>query len=81
MVIDKDELLARQCEHTGGTKVVNCVQHMNLPLTERPTHCQLCSADVQNRLATAIKVNAWLNQWKDDATELLRVFKSLSVEP
>lgn len=29
-----------------GTKIINCMQHMNLPLTNRPAHCELCATDV-----------------------------------
>lgn len=66
------ELLSRTCDIGGGTRVTNCVQHMNRELTNRPTDCPLCASDVQNQLSRAIAINGWLNQWKDDADRLLR---------
>ena len=66
------ELLSRECHEGGGTKVINCIVHAGRVLTDRPTDCHLCSTDIQNRLRLAIAVNEWLNQWKDDATELLK---------
>jgi hypothetical protein len=67
-----NELLLRECHEAGGTKVINCVRHMGMSLTSRPTNCELCATDVKNRFADAIAVNEWLNTWKDDAEALLR---------
>lgn len=66
------ELLTRHCDEGRGTKVINCVVHMGTNLTERPTGCQLCAGDTQNQLRLAIAINAWLNQWKDDAEAILK---------
>lgn len=66
------ELLSRTCDVNNGTKVTNCIQHMNRSLFERPSDCKLCATDVANRLRTACDVNEWLNTWKDDAERILR---------
>lgn len=63
------ELLARRYDQ--GTTVTNCVVHMGREITARPDDCRLCQADVRNTLAHAIRVNAWLNEWKNDAEPLL----------
>lgn len=55
----------------GGSTVTNCVAHMHLDLTKRPSSCALCASDVSNTLARAIGMNEWLNDWKTDATALL----------
>lgn len=67
-----EELVSQTCNVGSGTQVTNCLLHMNKPLTERPTECKLCSADVQNHLRKAVGINAWLNTWKDNAEHLLR---------
>jgi hypothetical protein len=74
------EILERQCYAASGTKVTNCVRHMHLDLTERPTSCELCAADVRNRLSDAIAVNEWLNKWKDDASAILEATREQAVE-
>lgn len=68
-MIGTKELLSRQ--YVGGTSVTNCVVHIGLPILERPDDCHLCQADVGNALARAIRMNEWLNTWKDDATKIL----------
>jgi hypothetical protein len=45
----------------GGTRVTNCVVHINLPFSDRPRTCDLCATDIANHPAYAIRVNAWLN--------------------
>ena len=67
-----EELVSRTCDVQGGTKVTNCVVHMNMSLLQRPSDCPLCATDVKNKLSTAIKVNEWLNGWKDEAEKVLR---------
>jgi hypothetical protein len=59
-------------EYIGGTRVVNCVPHMNLDILNRPHGCERCAADQRNLLSTALRANEWLNGWKDDATKILR---------
>lgn len=66
------DLLTRQCNIGGGTQVTNCLVHIRRSLTDRPSDCQLCSTDIQNRLRLSIAVNGWLNQWKEDATRMFR---------
>lgn len=63
------ELLERQ--YVGGVTVVNCVAHIHKDLTNRPEDCPLCLADLRNAFSRAVRVNEWLNRWKDDATEIL----------
>jgi len=70
------ELIARECNEAGGTKITNCMVHQGRPLTDRPNDCRLCSSDVQSRLADAIAINEWLNKWKDDATKVLENLES-----
>lgn len=65
-----DELLSRTL--SAGSRVTNCVIHMDRKITERSKECNLCNYDVANYLSRAIAINEWLNQWKDDATELLK---------
>lgn len=67
---DTTELLSR--EYHRGTTVTNCVVHIDMAITARPDDCRLCKADVRNTLSHAIAVNEWLNEWKDDATEVLQ---------
>lgn len=78
MVIDKQELLSWQFQ--SGSRVINCIQHASRDITERPDDCRLCLSDLRNHMNHAISVNKWLNEWKDDATQLLGVFDELSVE-
>jgi hypothetical protein len=66
------DLLSRECHIGGGTQVTNCFVHIGRTLTDRPSDCHLCSVDIQNRLRLCVSVNDWLNQWKDEATEILR---------
>jgi hypothetical protein len=63
-------LLSR--EYIRGSHITNCVQHMGVNITERPDNCILCLADLRNEMNHCISVNKWLNEWKDDATKLLR---------
>ena len=51
----------------AGTRVINCVAHSGLPLTNRPDDCRLCLADIKNQLALALRVNEFLNEVKDEA--------------
>lgn len=64
-----EELLDR--EFVTGTRVTNCVVHMHMDFKERPDNCKLCLTDLRNHLAHAVRVNEWLNTWKDDATKIL----------
>jgi hypothetical protein len=66
------ELLDATCDLGRGAKVINCVRHDNLPLTQRPNYCELCSTDISNHLNLAVAVNSWLNDWKDRAKALMR---------
>lgn len=66
------ELLRRQCDAGGGTKVINCVLHMGISITERPDDCRLCFYDLRNHMRTAIAVNEWLNDWKQAAESVLK---------
>lgn len=68
--MDTHELLERR--YDAGSRVTNCVVHMGLDITSRPDDCRLCLADLRNHMSLAISVNAWLNQWKDDASEVIR---------
>lgn len=63
------ELLFRKFH--AGTRVTNCVRHMGLAITVRPDDCELCLTDLRNHVHFLVRVNHWLNQWKDDATKLL----------
>lgn len=67
------DLLGRRCDVASGTKVINCVAHSTLKLTERPPDCRLCSVDIQNTMRDAIAINEWLNEWKQEAIELLKL--------
>ncbi len=69
---DIDELVSRVCTVQDGTHVTNCVQHMNRDLLSRPPDCPLCHADITNKLSVAIRVNQWLNEWKETAEALLK---------
>lgn len=59
-------------EYYPGSRVTNCVTHIRLKLTQRPDDCLLCLADLRNQLSLAIGINAWLNEWKEDATKILK---------
>jgi hypothetical protein len=72
------EELIRRTFPGGGTRVTNCVLHMGSPLTARPRSCELCSMDVQNQLALAIRINDWLNVWKGDAEQVLAQLLNLN---
>jgi hypothetical protein len=65
-----EELLDRR--YDGGVTVTNCVVHMGQSILERPRDCELCATDIRNTLSRAIRTNAWLNEWKEDAEALLR---------
>lgn len=64
-----EELLKR--EYSAGSRVINCVVHMDLDITKRPDDCLLCLTDLRNEFSLAASINAWLNVWKRDATEIL----------
>ena len=49
----------------GGTRVINCLQHSNLPITDRPDKCDLCLTDLRNHMNFAVRVNACLNERND----------------
>lgn len=72
-VVSIEELLARQFDI--GTRVTNCVTHINQDLTKRPDNCLLCLFDLRNHLSLAININKYLNEWKDDATKILNGIK------
>jgi len=63
------ELLERQ--YIAGASVTNCLTHMGLEITKRPDDCRLCLSDLRNHMSRAIRINEWLNTWKNDATQLL----------
>ena len=63
------ELLSRKFIH--GTSVTNCVKHSDRDLDHRPIECALCRTDIQNHSAKAIRINDWLNVWKEDAEKVL----------
>jgi hypothetical protein len=67
--IKLSEIRARQdeCFRGGGTRVTNCVQHINLHLNDRPHDCLLCQADLRNEFGRAVNINEWLNGQLDKA--------------
>jgi hypothetical protein len=69
---DTAELLARK--FVSGTSVTNCVAHMGRKIDERPDNCALCLADLKNHFNYALRVNAWLNEWKEAAERHLADF-------
>lgn len=69
LMIDVTKLLDRK--YSQGVTVTNCVLHMGDDITKRPDDCKLCLSDLRNHMNRCIAVNAWLNTWKDDATEIL----------
>lgn len=73
-VISVEELLGRK--FSAGTRVTNCLVHRHLDLTKRPSDCRLCLSDLRNHLSLAITINKWLNQWKEDAIDILKKQKS-----
>lgn len=68
----KEELVSRTCTIGEGTRVTNCIAHMNKSLLERPFDCKLCNTDIKNHLSLALDINKWLNDWKDEAEKLLK---------
>lgn len=69
---DIKEILGR--EYHPGTRVVNCVAHMNRSIDNRPDDCLLCRSDIRNALSFCMGVNEWLNLWKDDMIEAWKRF-------
>lgn len=67
-----EELLNRR--YNIGSIIINCIGHSGLSLLNRPRNCELCQTDIVNQLSLAIKVNEFLNTWKDDATLILKEF-------
>jgi hypothetical protein len=65
-----EDLLERKFE--VGSRIINCVVHADMELTKRPDDCRLCLADLRNHMSLAIRTNEWLNEWKTDATEILK---------
>lgn len=65
-----EELLERR--YDAGVSVINCMAHYGMPILDRPRDCELCATDVRNTLSSAIRMNEWLNEWKEDAEALLR---------
>jgi hypothetical protein len=67
-------LLGREYEQ--GVTVTNCIPHMHLPILDRPQDCPRCQTDVRNTLSRALRANEWLNEWKEDATFILRALQT-----
>ena len=56
-----------------SARVVNCIVHMNLAITERPDGCRLCLTDIRNYIEYTLRTNAWLNDKLDRIREVLHV--------
>ena len=59
------EILSRK--YCSGTRVTNCVLHMQVPWDARPSNCELCQTDIRNHISYCHGVNEWLNQCLNDA--------------
>lgn len=55
-----------------GSRVTNCVSHMNFNFNSRPDDCKLCQTDIRNHMNLALSANAHMNQQIDDAKEALK---------
>ena len=49
----------------AGSRVTNCVAHMNRDFDKRPDDCSLCRTDISNRLQLAVRINSFLNDKVD----------------
>lgn len=65
-----EKILTRKWD--AGTRVTNCVGHMNEPFDARRPDCGLCQTDVRNHIAYCHRLNAFLNQVVEDALKVLR---------
>lgn len=61
-----DVILQKRNEYNQGTRVINCVVHASINLTNRPDTCKLCIQDIKNQLSLAIRVNTFLNELLDE---------------
>ena len=56
----------------SGTRVTNCVSHMEMPFDARPDDCRLCLTDLRNQFNFAARVNEWLNDKLDKVREAVQ---------
>jgi len=63
------EIISRRKNFRAGTKVVNCVSHIGLPITTRPQDCNLCYLDMKNYINYVLDVNKFLNELFDKIEE------------
>lgn len=57
--------------YNQGSRVTNCVTHMNVDFEQRPEDCRLCRTDILNHMLLACRVNDFLNSKVDRAIEAL----------
>ena len=66
------ELMARNFEPPRLESKTHCVQHAIVAIAARPiASCRLCALDVQEYVARTLHLNEWLNNWIDDARDVL----------
>ena len=57
---------------SSGTRVTNCVMHMQVAWDSRSGDCALCQTDIKNHISYCHSLNAWLNQVLNDARKALK---------
>lgn len=64
-----DKLMDRR--FVVGTRVTNCIVHEGRKIDARPDDCRLCLDDLRNHFNLALRMNEFLNAWKDEAVKIL----------
>lgn len=52
-------------------ETAQCVRHGSVRLTERPIDCHVCVYDLRAAVQHALRVNEWLDQWRQDMVAAL----------
>ena len=71
--MDLKEIVVKRKSFSGGSRIINCISHIDLPITKRPEDCHLCHVDMANHISYAIRVNGFLNELLDDVEKVAEV--------
>lgn len=61
-----ETVIEKRKNFSAGSRVINCVAHMHLPITERSEDCHLCFVDMNNFIDYAVRVNEFLSELLDE---------------
>jgi len=64
------EIIAKRKSFSSGSRVTNCVAHMNRPIDQRPEDCHLCHTDMGNFINYVLRVNEFVNELLDEVEKV-----------